>query len=285
MPSVALLRVYVEMLVPVLVALTFYAWIHWIALTAAARHTAPAPVAHTPPSPSWRHPEPLARWARALCHVIDAGGLWLDATPACAAAMLRCWNVVDVTSWRATLLSMTADTRDGIDAWDGVRAIRILMAGARVGWCKETFAWAATRAIGVELARKYASFADVGTDFVIGRRRWARLPLDGMLDDACNLDGVARIAEQRFLPPTVSFTAFFDAPAHPKLRDLDALRVWLGGAPAAEPATTIAPPPTPPLARCAFCRDVFRGRPRACPSCGAPTADATLTVERQRLRA
>jgi len=285
MPPLPLLRVFVEMLVPTLVPLTIYAWIHWAAVTAATRFTAAAPPALTPPSPSWRHPEPLARWARALCHVIDAGGLWLDATPESASSMLHCWCVTDAASWRTALLEMTADTREGISAWNGVRAVRILMAGARLGWCKETFAWAATRAIGVELARRYTSFADVGTDFVIGRRRWARMPLDGMLDDACNLDGVARVVEQRYFPPMVSFTAYFDAPAHPKLRDLDALRVLLGGAPLAEQAATTVAPALPPLARCTFCRDVFRGRPRVCPSCGAPTADAALTVERRRLRA
>lgn len=234
----------------------------------------------TPTLAGSRHPEPMASWMRDACRMFDAETLVLDQSHEEAWALLHAWNARDHASWRAVLAAWLEEKEEPLDAFDGVRALRLLMAGARVGFCTEETVWGAGRAIAEALSQRYASFSELTADCLYAWRRWARLPIDGHGDDAVCRRMVICLAGQWHGSPH-GFRAFHRAGGHAQLPDIAHVRAALGAKQRASARAT--PPPLPSLHRCTFCRELFRGRPRACPSCGAPTGDG-VTIARPALR-
>lgn len=145
-----------------------------------------------------RHPAEIARWTRVALAPLDRGELWLDYQVDQARAMLgNWWEIHEPSAWVSTLANLLS-APGPLRAWDGLRAIRVLMAGARLGWVSEAVAWEVTTAIVAELGQHHASFDSLWHDYHAAYRHWRRLPPDGwdveLIQRHATLDVLASIS-------------------------------------------------------------------------------------------
>jgi len=266
MNTLLVLERVVQPLLPILSAVMVLGvalWLHRMYLTPA-------------PPPTSPHPAPLERWTRAACAVADRGGLLLNASVDDARRLLAvAWEIVDRSSWTRTLVELLAHRDGGIEAWHAVRAIRVLLAGARVGFTTETLAWEAVRAIALDVARRHRSFRELAASYVVTRRRWLGLPIDGSRDDATMKACLDNLAESAASWSETDFTSFLVTPVGHTLPNIDYVRSWLEVLRSRVPAPE--PPPTP-LVTCEYCRVTNRAGRTHCAECGAPIRRRALAA-------
>lgn len=125
-------------------------------------------------------PEPLVTWIRWASWGIDGGAIWIDNTPESCWVMLReSWGIHDRAQLMETQKNLLSRSPN---AWDDLRAMRVLLSGARVGLVSEPELWSAIVPICQRVQSRYPSFEAVWLDYLAGVRVWQKLPADGSLD-------------------------------------------------------------------------------------------------------
>ena len=118
-----------------------------------------------------RHPEPIASWVRMALAQLDGGELWLDGLHSRAQWILReSWSIETRGDWARECVALLG--RPGrLDAWNGLRALRITMLATRLGWVNEEFFWGLASVIAIELAH-YENFSALARAYHEGLRMW-----------------------------------------------------------------------------------------------------------------
>ncbi|AKF09302.1 DUF1266 domain-containing protein [Sandaracinus amylolyticus] len=127
------------------------------------------------------HPEPLHAWTTMACGVCDGGASWMNESAHAGQNMLvGSWGVSSAVLLDHRLSELAAQQRD---AWNLVRALRMVLAARAAGYLDPGGCWNRARPIAQELQHRYPSFDAIGHDYLRGLRTWMQVPPDGSADD------------------------------------------------------------------------------------------------------
>jgi Protein of unknown function (DUF1266) len=178
----------------------------WFYLKNSSQQNAPALPATAAKS---IHPQPIESWVRMACVAIDGGTSWIDSSAQSSTDMLRNdWDIVSTASLDELCRSM--DTPNA-SAWDHVRVMRVLLAGANANYVSRDAMWARVTHHARLLQRQHANFEEIWHAFLSGKRAWLKLPADGSGDTDAVAAEKRNLERWRVKTPLVAFASDLSA--------------------------------------------------------------------------
>lgn len=141
------------------------------------------------------------RWVQSVFLVITRDCDYAYLGRAEGRAMLQDWWDIHGPRTHAQTLRSLAEASRPDNAWDLVRYILVARMGVAAGYMSSDESWEAIRPIASRLQRAYSDWRPMAQAYLLARRQWRGLALDGSEDDEemrIIVDNIAQLHDSRW---------------------------------------------------------------------------------------
>ncbi|MEM6991162.1 MAG: DUF1266 domain-containing protein [Myxococcota bacterium] len=156
---------------------------------------------------------PFKAWVHGALFIVSRDIDYGHLPPAAARQMLiHWWEVHGPHEMRDTLRELEHPGRPD-NAWDLLRFIVVIRLGAAAHYIADDDAWERIHPVAARLQASYVGWPEMAQAYVVARRQWKGIAIDGSEDDAGMariLDNIANLREGAW--STLSWDAMLDPP-------------------------------------------------------------------------